>query len=301
MRRNSTGQNGGARSAWAAWLVVAWLGWGDVALAQDADDEAVTPAPEAPADAESVDAEEPAEGTAERSAPDAPQDASAPADAAPAASAASESDAPAAPAAPVEAERPANAASSVRATGAGAEYDLRLRELEDRMGELKEDIFRSRSRLFLLREQILQQGVRGSRVVINHLNEMSRNFDVRRVVYSLDGTMLLSASAEAVDLSRTVPVFTGVTLPGPHNVSVEMRLRGNRRGFFSYMEGYEFTVRSSCTFIVEEGQTVKLDIALIDRGRRAESLEERPSVDCRYEYSVTALDDDQVSALENSP
>ena len=40
-------------------------------------------------------------------------------------------------------------------------YELRLQELEDRVNELKEDIFRSKSRLFLLREQIMQDSIGG--------------------------------------------------------------------------------------------------------------------------------------------
>ena len=59
-----------------------------------------------------------------------------------------------------------------RPMDAGA-YAVRLRDLEQRINELKEQIFRSKTRLSLLAETVLGVVVAGSQVVITHENQMS--------------------------------------------------------------------------------------------------------------------------------
>lgn len=54
----------------------------------------------------------------------------------------------------------------------GEQYVVRLRNLEQRINELKEEIFRSKARLSLLAESVLQNAVGGSRAQIVHQNEM---------------------------------------------------------------------------------------------------------------------------------
>ncbi|MCA9298786.1 MAG: hypothetical protein KDA28_06955, partial [Phycisphaerales bacterium] len=64
-----------------------------------------------------------------------------------------------------EEEEPAPPTRTGLSGSDGVNYDLRLQELEDRVNELKEEIFRSKSRLFLLRQQILQDNIGGSRAI----------------------------------------------------------------------------------------------------------------------------------------
>src|ERR1700710_2435494 len=57
-----------------------------------------------------------------------------------------------------------------------ATYAVRLRDLEQRINELKEQIFRSKARLSLLAETVLQGVVAGSQTVIVHENKMSGSY-----------------------------------------------------------------------------------------------------------------------------
>jgi hypothetical protein len=206
-------------------------------------------------------------------------------------------EAPAAPAAPAasSASPPVRAPSAVGGRSGDINYDMRLRELEDRVDELKEDIFRTKTRLFTLREQILQEGIGGSRLVVVHRDRLSATYTTVRAQYFLDGNLIWAAAEGDDALRERSRVFAGSALTGPHLLSVEYVLRGNDFGIFSYMSGYEFTLRSSHAFQVEEGQTVELVVEPFERGGANQPIDERPDV--RFVVDDYATTEDTV-ALE---
>ena len=71
----------------------------------------------------------------------------------------------------------AHAQTAPASASGDVNYDLRLQELEDRVGAFKQDVFRSKSRLFLLREQILRRTIGGSRAAVEHVNNLGDNED----------------------------------------------------------------------------------------------------------------------------
>src|SRR6201999_2796481 len=75
-------------------------------------------------------------------------------------------------------------------------YGVRLRDLEQRINELKEQIFRSKARLSLLAETVLQGVVAGSQTVIVHENKMSGSYKLVKAVYALDGAPILNRADE---------------------------------------------------------------------------------------------------------
>src|SRR5262245_27092984 len=105
--------------------------------------------------------------------------------AAPAPAAAPPADVPAGAGAPAAAPTgapapPADAAGAPpAAAGGGADsgaYQVRLRSLEKNVNELKEQIFRTKARLNLLKETELGGVIGASRAVIHHKNEMGSSF-----------------------------------------------------------------------------------------------------------------------------
>src|SRR5262245_27414347 len=81
--------------------------------------------------------------------------------------------------APQSASAPATQPAASPAPGAGAPvntqatYTVRLRDLERRVDELKEQVFRSKARLNLLKETVLHGAIGGARATILYRNEMS--------------------------------------------------------------------------------------------------------------------------------
>src|SRR6185295_16841925 len=68
----------------------------------------------------------------------------------------------------------------------GPTYAVRLRDLEQRIDELKEQIRRSHTRLSLLSDTILSGGGAGARATIKFQNELSSAFRVTRILVVLD-------------------------------------------------------------------------------------------------------------------
>lgn len=172
------------------------------------------------------------------------------------------------------------------------EYDLRMDEIQSGMNELREDVFRSRSRLFLLREQVLNDSLGGAQAVITHVNDLMRSFNIVSVVYSLDGTQIYSAHRDGSDIKnqKRVELLRRSVLPGAHNLSVQMVVQGRGRGFFAYPKDYTYTITTSHAFTVDTGQTIELDVVgFLQNGVKAYA--ERPQIrfEERRERSEEAL------------
>lgn len=167
-----------------------------------------------------------------------------------------------------------------------ANYVLRLRELEDQLNDLKEEIFRSKSRLVLLRERVLGTRIGGAQAVLTHVNDMSATFTLERAVYILDGQQLFVADNDDGELDdrEEIELYNGAIVPGTHNVGVELELVGNGFGLFTYLEGYRVRLRSSSVFIAEDGKVVDLRIVAFEQGGINQPMEERPAV--RFELEL---------------
>jgi hypothetical protein len=181
--------------------------------------------------------------------------------------------APATPAAPA-------GSAGAAATMDGQTYVVRLRDLEQRVDELKEQIRRSHTRLSLLSDTVLSGGVGGSRADIQFQNEMSSAFRLIRALFVLDGAVQYNKADDTGALSDqpNIPIFSGSIPPGDHTVQVLLQLQGNGYGVFSYLQGYKFEVRSTHSFTATEGKTIALQVIGYEKGGVTTPLEERPAI-----------------------
>ena len=168
-----------------------------------------------------------------------------------------------------------------------ATYAVRLRDLEQRINELKEQIFRSKARLSLLAETVLQGVVAGAQTVIVHENKMSGSYKLVKAVYALDGAPILNRADEEGGLSdrEEFDVYNGSIVPGEHTLTVNLEYRGHGYGIFSYLKGYRFKVRSSYSFSAPEGKAVNLRVVAYEKGGPTAPLEERPAI--RYQERIS--------------
>lgn len=166
------------------------------------------------------------------------------------------------------------------------EYVLRLQELEDRVNDLKEQIFRSKSRLVLLRERVLGTRLGGSQAVLTHVNDLGSTWRLVRVIYSLDGNQLYSSWDEdgQLDDSDQLELYNGAILPGPHNLAVEIELVGSGFGIFSYLDGYRNVTRSSTAFTAEDGKVANIRIILFEEGGINQPMEDRPAINFDVQF-----------------
>jgi hypothetical protein len=167
-------------------------------------------------------------------------------------------------------------------TGAmdGATYAVRLRDLEQRINELKEAIRRSHTRLALLSESILSGITAAALAEVVFENDMSSAFRLKRIVALYDGAPLATKTDERDQIGdqKEIPLYAELVQPGDHTLQVLLEYQGNGYGIFSYLKGYKFEVRSSRSFTAIEGKTIQLRVIGYEQGGPTTPLEERPAV-----------------------
>jgi hypothetical protein len=167
------------------------------------------------------------------------------------------------------------------ATLSGATYTIRLRDLEQRVDELKDQIRRSHTRLALLSDTILGGGTAGCRSEVEFKNEMSSAFLLTRAQFLIDNQLQANRQDESGALSeqKDIPIYSGTVPPGDHTIVVALTFQGNGYGIFSYLRGYKFEVKSSHSFTAIEGKTLVITATAFEKGGVTTPLEQRPQID----------------------
>ena len=182
---------------------------------------------------------------------------------------------------------PADAPAAPTGMSADQEYGLKMKELEDSVAELKEQIFRSKAKLTLLTEQVQGGTGAGSRIVINHKNTMGGNFLLVEVDYFLDGTPLwqeVDEKGAKLTAMKEHPLWDGNIIEGSHTLTVELKYKGNGTGVWQYLSGYEFKLKDSLTFTAEPGKLVTIDVVGFEKGNFTTEMTERPAI--RFDQNV---------------
>lgn len=160
----------------------------------------------------------------------------------------------------------------------GESYEIRLKELRDRVNDLKSKVFEAKARLDLLKERVLHNLVSDAKIKIIHSNQVGVFLDLKSVAYYLDGNKIYGRSVTSGGLPRgkEFVVYSGTTSPTHHILNVVMTFEGSS-GLFSYLEGYHFTVRGSLPFYASKGQEIIIKVVGYQKGGLTR-LEESPSL-----------------------
>ena len=165
----------------------------------------------------------------------------------------------------------------------GGAYTVRLRALERNVNDLKEQVFRARARLNLLKETVLGGVIGASRCVIKHKNEMGASFRLIKAVYALDGVQIFNKADDTGRLSEMTEfdVYNGAIQPGNHTLSVQFVYQGHGFGVFSYLKGYKFKASSSHTFVAADNKATIVQVVGYEKGGITTNMEDKPAVDFR--------------------
>ena len=169
------------------------------------------------------------------------------------------------------------------AAAEGGAYTVRLRALERNVNDLKEQVFRTRARLNLLKETVLGGVIGASRCVIKHKNEMGASFRLIKAVYALDGVQIFNKADDTGRLSEMTEfdIYNGAIQPGSHTLSVQFVYQGYGFGVFSYLKGYKFKASSSHTFVAADDKATVVLVVGYEKGGMATNMEDKPAVEFR--------------------
>jgi len=159
-------------------------------------------------------------------------------------------------------------------------FNRELLTVEEQVNSMKERVFRAKATLQLLKEIVVQGSSSGSRATVWHQNKLGNAYTMESLAYYLDGQGKFAKNDPdgSLDTVREVKVFEGAVPPGNHNLTVQMHLRGNGFGMFSYVENYTFNVQASTAFVAEEGKSCIIKVKADERKGIGQSFTERPNV-----------------------
>jgi len=155
-------------------------------------------------------------------------------------------------------------------------YLRQIQRIESQVNELKEEIFRSRTRLTILKESVLATGLSGTQVRIIHRNEMGASFKLVRALYKIDDEEIVRLGEK--DDSKEEVVYDSTTFNENKQLSVEMVFRGHGFGVFSYLENFTFQVSETFVFKPENGKRLILTATAYERGGINVKTEDRPAL-----------------------
>ncbi len=196
---------------------------------------------------------------------------------------------PAAPAAGAQATQPQ---AQVPPKRRPKSYLIRLREIAERIEQLKEQVSQTKYRLSLLKEAVLHGTIAGCALEVKLDHQMGSTFRLTSVRVALDGKPVFSrqdiTSAKEAR-KRHWPIFSGPVPPGPHVLTVELRWRGYGHGVFNYLRGYRFRVLSSFSFQATEGTKTTIRVIAYEKGNRVTTpLKDRPAI--KFKSRVQGLE-----------
>lgn len=187
---------------------------------------------------------------------------------------------------PVEAADPAEGEAEPAQQLDGATYRVRLRDLEQRVDELKEQIRRSHTRLSLLSDTILSGGSGGARAEIEFVNDLSGAWHLVEAVFVMDGAVQYKKTDDTGVLAeqKTIPIFSGSVPTGDHTLQVMLKLRGHGFGVFSYLRGMEASLKADHSFTLTDGKVLELRATAWEQGGPTTPVEEQP--DIRFNQTI---------------
>jgi hypothetical protein len=170
-------------------------------------------------------------------------------------------------------------------------HRFQLLSIEEKTSSLKEKIFRSKAKLMLLQESLLQGAISTGKIIIVHDNQMGASFYLRSISYNLSGNPIFNKTDYEGSLNNSKAkkfvAFTNTLQPGRYTLSVDLLYRGDGLGVFSYLKKYNFRIRSSYTFQVQEGKSVEVSVVAFEKNPLTSQLTDRPAV--RYDMKIRDL------------
>jgi hypothetical protein len=175
---------------------------------------------------------------------------------------------------------PADVADPEQIKAEEERFQARIKGLEQKIHGLKEDIFKSKSKLTLLNEAVTGNLTTTAQLVIMHKNELGDVFRVVERHYFLDGIPLLQDRDEegtSLTEEKERVVFNQPIVEGNHILSVKLVLQGDS-GILSYVEAYKFTVSARHRFEALPGKVTKVDSIAFEKGNVTTKLEDKAAI-----------------------
>ncbi len=168
-------------------------------------------------------------------------------------------------------------------------HEARLEALALRVAELGQRIDKTRTRMGSLQDAAISGSTQAGRANLFYRNEMGSSFKLRELHIYLDGAAIrdeVDTTGDTLAAKEEVALFDGRILPGNHTLNVNAVYQGVGYGVFNYLNDYQFKIRSTHTFAVEQGKQTSVKVVAYESGDARTEVKDRPTV--RFDTAVTA-------------
>ena len=173
------------------------------------------------------------------------------------------------------------APQSVVAQEDATDFNKQLMNVENEVNDLKERFFKSKATLRLLKESIVQGAIQGAQVNVWYQNELSNSYVPQSILCKIDGkefsTNPTEASSDLASQKEYKIISTNLSSE-QHNIEVVVKLNGNGKGLFSYVNKYSFEVKGGTTFTPKQGDECTLYVKLLEKKGFAISFLDKPTI-----------------------
>jgi len=154
-----------------------------------------------------------------------------------------------------------------------------LRELEEQVTQLKQEVHNEKAKLRDLEEAVLRGRITGSKALITFDNQAEGFFALTSAEFFLDGQLVhkLNTEGRKEPLEKTV-VFDKDLPAGEHVLTSKILYRGSDKSVytaFAYFKDHKFEIESTEKIPVQYGKTTQVKLLALDKGYFKAHVKER--------------------------
>jgi hypothetical protein len=154
-----------------------------------------------------------------------------------------------------------------------------LSESERQVGELKDGVYKAKTRLRELEEAVLRGKITGSKALIDFDNQAEGFFAFSSAEFYLDNQLIQKIDGEGRKKPvEKIRIFDGAIPSGDHLLQAKILYRGNDKSIytaFPYFKDHKFELNLNEKFAADYGKTSVVKLTTIDKGYFRGDVKER--------------------------
>jgi len=155
----------------------------------------------------------------------------------------------------------------------------KLGQLDRQVNELKEDLLRQKIKLRHLEEAVLFGKITATTALVAFKMEVGNFFKFISGEFFLNDKMVFKTTPVQLQKSNNSLVILDEEIPpGNHQLRLRLLFSGRNKGPFTYLEEYQFEVKSQKSFHIAQGRTKAVEILVFDRGTGSTEVKDRLAV-----------------------
>jgi hypothetical protein len=154
----------------------------------------------------------------------------------------------------------------------------------DRLNYLREQVLDSKTQMMLFKYLIRKEGVNASypKITVKFTNELASRYKVYSVQYTVNNEIVYTFTRDEIgqkDTGVNSPEDFQLALPpGQHSLGVELVVKGNESGVFSYLNSYKVTTKGKSNFKVDVNTSTKIEVTAYEKGWFLTDFKDRPDL-----------------------